>query len=128
MMFKISMTILVSIITTLIIFSWIWHYLLSIYEIKFIYDFNPSEIRINQNYYVKATAKNSYGWDLNFRNTDLTLNVIKGGSLINIKNDSISNCVSFRVIKGGEIELELNSKYSLNQTRLKINCRDLEIE
>ena len=119
-MFINKVTSLILIIAVLIISYLSWHYLLSIYEVKYVYNFTPSSIRVDHIYKIKAMAKNSLGWNLTFRNSDINLTVIKGHSLVKIIKDSNDNIVSFSVLGKGEIDLEINSKYALNPTRIKL--------
>lgn len=122
-MLKNKVALISSFITFIILSFLVWQFLLSIYEVKYIYNFNPSDIRTNNIYEITAVAINSFGWSLSFRNSEFSIKIIKGHSLIELNNHS-DNSVYFQIKGNGEIELELDSRYSLNPTLLKFENQD----
>ena len=117
-----KLTLLISIIALFIITFFSWHYLFSIYEVKFKYEFNPSELKTNQSYKICAVAINSLGWNLKFRELGLSHKIINGKNIVEISNIPEYNSINFKVLNFGEFILELNSKFSLNATRFKLKA------
>ena len=118
MILRSKLTILVSIILFFISSLLIWQFLLSIYEVKFRYDFDPKNLKLNKIYKIECVGINSVGWELTFRDTKFICNFDKGESKINTFPNPDKNILYFSLIEKGELKITLNSKFSLNPTKL----------
>ena len=121
-MVKNSLTTLAIVFATLIILFFTWHYMLSIYEVRYKYNFNPNKISINKTYCIECVGINALGWELSFR--DLYLNCKTLGEIesdkMQLKIDK--NKICFQINRIDDFELLFSSKYSLNPTKLVLSA------
>lgn len=98
----------------------IWHFLLSIYEVKFIAKPEVVNLKQNQKFQIEAVALNSIGWEIRFRDLECEYQIVEGIELVEIKK-SKNNFFDILAKDIGEIKILANSKYSLNASFIKIN-------
>lgn len=107
----------------IIIFSFlIWHFFLSIYEVKY---YPPSEILvINTEYKIQSVGVNALGWEIKFRNLECNFVIDKEENKIEFLKSDYQNQALFLTKSAGEITIYADSKYSLNPTPLKFTITD----
>ncbi|PID59509.1 MAG: hypothetical protein CR986_05600 [Ignavibacteriae bacterium] len=96
----------------------VWHFFLSIYEVKIISEFNPEELKLKKKYTVKCVGLNAQGNELSFRNLECKFEIIEGKENIKILDEKENNSLLFSTIKAGSLVIEIESKYSLRPAQL----------
>lgn len=109
-----------SIIILVICLFLCWHFIFSIYEVKYKHNYPNEKLVIDNNYKIKCVGLNSFGWEIDYRDLGTTFTIITGSKLIKIDEISEQNQFSFSPIFAGEISIEVNSKFSLNPTLYKL--------
>ena len=112
-----------SILGVLLLSLLIWHFIFSIYEVKYVYKFDPSSLKVGEEYHVECIGLNSLGWEINYRDLHFEYKILAGKELIDQLNKLKRNILRIRFIKNGEVKIQLNSKYALNPTILILNTK-----
>lgn len=97
-----------------------WHFLLSIYEVRYVYDFDPQKLIPNQEYIIKCEGINSFGGVVQWRELGFTIDIKKGEDNIVYKFKS-PNQYHFKIITKGNGAIELGSKFAINPTILSVS-------
>ncbi len=110
-------------LTTLLIFAlvfllsfFVWHFFLSIYEVKYNTSVVGSILKCNTELTIKTIGVNSLGWELPFRTIESKVEIIDGKDLIEFsqtKNSIIIKTLSTE----GKFEIKVIPKLSLNPTK-----------
>ncbi len=120
-MFKKIVIIISGIIGLAVVIFFVWHFLLSIYEVKFYNNFPDKNLEANSKYYLLCSGINSFGWRLNWRDINPSINILEGDSLVEIKKVS-NNKYEFLTGEGeGSFTFEISSAFSLNPTRFTLH-------
>lgn len=111
-----------AIVTTLIllvIISFVvWHFLLSIYEVKFETSNDASILKPNSTLTIKTIGVNSLGWELPFRTIKSKIEIIEGKDLI--KLSQMGNSVIIKTLdKEGNFAVKIYPNLSFNPTVLE---------
>ncbi len=109
-----------SIFILIVILFFCWHFLFSIYEVKFKHNFPDKRLLVDNSYEIKCIGLNSIGWEITYRNLDCNFIVQSGSDLIKINNSKDANQFNFKTLATGELVIEVNSHYSFNPTRYKL--------
>lgn len=118
-----TLTVSIFIVFSLLALFFIWHFLLSIYEVKFILSPESGFLNKNQNYEIEAVALNSLGWEIRFRDLYCEYQILEGSDLIEVKTTSQNK---FKLIAKsvGKVNILANSKYSLNPSIIKLSIEE----
>ena len=101
----------------------IWFFYLNIYEVKFYYDFDPENVEINKTHLIKCKGINLLGKQIGFRNLEISVQIEAGSEIIEKLHVSSLNNFKFIFHQKGTVKLLLSSRYSLNPSRLILQCR-----
>lgn len=124
MISKTKVTIILSLLLFIFLIFFIWYFYFNIYEVEFASDFSPPELELNKIYKIQSIGINALGMRLKFRDTDLTYRIEKGDSLIKIHSSSDKNSLIFSLVDYGEIEILIDSKFSLNPSKIRLSSKD----
>ena len=110
-----------------LIFSFlIWHFFLSIYEVKY---FSPSKILIvDTEYKIKCVGLNALGWKITFRNLDCRFVLENDEKKIEFLASDQQNQALFLTKIIGDVIIYADSKYSLNPTLFKFTITDNKVK
>lgn len=114
---------LISFFGLFVTFFIIWFFFLSIYEVRFVYDFNPKDLIINSEYRIKCEGVNLLGGKIDWRDLGFTFDVKDGKDIISYHFNS-PNQYSFKITGKGNGVIELNSKFALNPTIISVRAMD----
>ncbi len=98
----------------------IWHFFLSIYEVKFNTSVNGSILNCNSELTIKTIGVNSLGWELPFRTIESKVEIIDGNDLIELfqfENSIVVKTLSTE----GQFTIKVIPKLSLNPTQFSCN-------
>jgi hypothetical protein len=95
----------------------IWHFFFSIYEVKFIPNFDGTNLKASTNYKIEYYGINSFGQKLTFRQIPIKFEIVEGKNLIEKIDSSTKNQFSFITkLDSGIVKFQLSSQYSLNSS------------
>ena len=114
----------ISIVVLIITLIFIWLIFFSIYEVKYIYDFNPTKLEVNTKYCIECIGVNSIGQKIRYRDLNFGITLQSAENNVELIGNSDNNKICFKTIKIGETLLLLSSKFSLNPTPLNIEIID----
>lgn len=97
-----------------------WHFLLSIYEVKYKTNFKSDVLVIDNEYFIKCVGLNSLGWEINYRNLNCNFNIISGDELIRIEKSKDKNEFIFIPKSAGKLVIQTNSQLSLNPSQFNL--------
>lgn len=113
-----KLIILLSSLFVLFLLSFIaWHYLLSIYEVKYNLLFDQDKMFMNRTYCISSIGYNAFGWEIGFRNLGTNVIIENGKELVDILDSEDRNKICFRPLSSGEFSIIVNSKYSLRPSK-----------
>lgn len=124
-MVKKPLIIIISIVVLAVVSIFVWLIFFSIYEVKYIYDFNPSDLNINTEYCIECVGINSLGQKISYRELDFNIILEDAEEKIELIGDNSKNIVCFKTVNTGECSFLLTSKYSLNPSPLNIQIKEL---
>lgn len=101
----------------------IWFFYLNIYEVKFYYDFDPENVQLNKPNSIECKGINLLGKEIGFRNLESRYQIESGSEIIEKLHVSSQNNFKFVFHQKGTVKLLLSSRYSLNPSRLILQCR-----
>ncbi len=114
------LAIAITLILLFIASFFIWHFLLSIYEVKFEALVNTSVIKPGSKLTIKTIGINSFGWELRFRTIKSKVEIIEGKDLI--KLSQIGNSIIIKILdKEGNFTVKIFPNLSLNPTEFKFH-------
>jgi len=102
-----------------VISFFIWHFVFSIYEVKYKFGSDPDNLKLNKVYSIKGFGLNALGWEMNFRELHMTAEIEDNNYNIKLITTSEKNQVVFETLKTGIFTVLINSKYSISQSRLE---------
>lgn len=102
-----------------------WHYLLSIYEVRYKTSFKNDSLTLNTSYSIKCLGLNSLGWELEFRDLKCNYKVISGNNYIKIDEITHKNEFVFTPHSSGLVVIQANSEFSLNPSKFKLNITNM---
>lgn len=108
-------------ITIVSIFTWLIFF--SIYEVKYIYNFNPKELNVNSKYCIESVGLNSLGHKISYRDLGFKVTLKQAEDFIQLIGKDGKNKICFETIQSGETSFALSSQYSLNPSLLKITIK-----
>ena len=103
-----------------VILFFCWHFLLSIYEVRYKTNFNNDLIAINNQYSIKCVGLNSLGWEIDFRDLKCSFTVISGNELIRFEKTKNKNEFIFSPHFVGLLIIQSYSEFSLNPSEFKL--------
>ena len=96
----------------------VWHFLLSIYEVKFETSYNTSSLKPNSTLTIKTIGINSLGWELPFRTIKSKVEIVEGRDLIQLTKES--NSIIIKTLdKEGEFTLKIIPVLSFSSSVFK---------
>jgi hypothetical protein len=110
---KIVIYILSVFLFVVILFFW-WHFLLSIYEVRYKTNFNNDVLSLNNQYSIKCVGLNSLGWEINYRDLKCNFTIISGNDFIRVEKTKNKNEFIFIPHSSGKLIIQTNSEFSLN--------------
>lgn len=117
------------IILLLVFFSFmvflLWFFYLNIYEVRFRYNFDPSNILVNKKYLIECKGINLLGKEIGYRDLKCEYIIQSDNSIINRIESKNRNNFEFTTSKEGTVELLLKSKYSLNPSLLLLQSKEI---
>ena len=113
----------ISIVVLIITLIFIWLIFFSIYEVKYIYDFNPSELNINTEYCIECVGINSLGQKISYRELDFNIILEDAEDKIELIGDNSKNIICFKTVNTGMCSFLITSKYSLNPSPLNVKIK-----
>jgi len=119
-----TLTAIVSIFIIFLLSFLIWHFFLSIYEVKYLYEFPGDKLRLNSEYYIECVGLNSLGWEIKYRDLENKFEIQNGVELIELLNSKLKNQFLFIPKRTGNFTLIASSKYSLNPTQFNFTIID----
>ena len=124
-MVKKPLIIIISIVVLAVVSIFTWLIFFSIYEVKYIYDFNPSELNINTKYCIECVGINSLGQKISYRELDFNIILEDAEDKIELIGDNSKNIICFKTFNTGKCSFLITSKYSLNPSPLNIQIKEL---
>ncbi len=121
---SIKMITIVSLSLILIGSFLVWHFCISIYEVRYSYPQGNNILLKNNNYSIECYGINSLGNELKWRKILSTVEILDGEDLAKItevKNNRISFSTNSIV---GKVVLKINSELSLNPALLTFTVKD----
>lgn len=109
--------IIISISSVIVLSFFVWHFIISIYEVRYVYDFHPNELSVNSEYCIDIVGINSLGWEIKYRNLDINFEIELGKE--NIEIFEYQNKICFLTKNPGDFSILLFPVYSLNPTLIK---------
>jgi hypothetical protein len=94
-----------------------WHFLFSIYEVKFNVSAVENKLNRNSEYNIECIGLNSFGWEIRYRDLECSYQFEEGQDLVEILRDS--NHLIFKTKRKGSLTILANSKYALSPTIFK---------
>ena len=124
-MVKKPLIIIISIVVLTVVSIFTWLIFFSIYEVKYIYDFNPSELNLNTEYCIECVGINSLGQKISYRELDFNIILEDAEDKIELIGDNSKNIICFKTFNTGKCSFLITSKYSLNPSPLNIQIKEL---
>ena len=112
----------ISALILILLLFFCWHFLLSIYEVKYKTNFENDVLALNNEYFIKCVGLNSLGWEINYRDLKCDYTVISGIELIRVEKTKNNNEFIFVPHSAGKIVIQANSVLSLNPSEYKLIC------
>jgi len=97
-----------------------WHFLVSIYEVRYKTSFKSDALTLNNQYFIKCVGLNSLGWEINYRDLKCNFTVISGNELIRVGKTISKNEFIFIPLSAGQLIIQANSQLSLNPSEYKL--------
>jgi len=113
-------TLVISIIIILffLLSFFIWHFFLSIYEVKYNTSLEGSTINCNSELTIKTIGINSFGWELPFRKIESKVKILERDELIVLSQ--YENSIVIKTLSTeGEFTIKIVPNLSLNPTKFK---------
>ena len=111
-------------ISALILF-FSWHFLLSIYEVKYKTSFKTDSLTLNTSYKINCVGLNSLGWEIQFRDLKCNFKVISGNNIVKIEDTTHNNEFVFTPHSAGIVVIQADSEFSLNPSEFKLNISNM---
>ena len=111
-------------ISALILF-FSWHFLLSIYEVKYETNFKTDSLTLNTSYKINCVGLNSLGWEIQFRDLKCNFKVISGNNIVKIEDTTHNNEFVFTTLSAGIVDIKADSEFSLNPSEFKLNISNM---
>ena len=109
---------LVALFTIVLIFLlsfFVWHFLFSIYEVKYKPSINEKELKCNSEISIQTVGINFFGWELPFRKIKSQIKIIEGNDLIKLTQKD--NFVIIKTLnREGKCIIKILPEFSLNPT------------
>lgn len=102
----------------------VWFFYLNIYEVKFNYNFDPSDVLIDESYRIECKGVNLLGIEIGFRNLECKYKIESGSEIIKQLEIRNNNNFEFVPLHTGTVKLLLNSKYALNPSQMILQCKE----
>lgn len=102
-----------------------WHFLLSIYEVRYNTSFKSDSLILNTSYKINCVGLNSLGWEIRFRDLNCIYKVISGNSIVNIEETTHPNEFVFTPHSTGIVVIQANSEFSLNPSEFTLNISNM---
>lgn len=115
-MVKSTLVTLFIIILLLLLSFFLWHFFLSIYEVKFDTSVDGSTLNCDSELTIKTIGVNSLGWELPFRTIISKVEISNGQGLFNLSEDE--NLIKIKTFGNeGEFSIKVIPELSLNPTK-----------
>ena len=101
----------------------VWHFFISIYEVKYHVKFPSDHLTLNSDYYIQFVGLNSLGWEISFRDLEINIKLENEDKVIEILDSKRKNIFRFRTKRIGDFTFLASSKYSLNPTRFAFTVK-----
>ncbi len=119
---------LITLITIVLLFLlsfFVWHFFLSIYEVKYKFPFNEAEVKCNSEISIQTAGINSFGWELPFRKIRSKVKITEGNDLIKLTQKG--NFIIIKTLgKEGKFVIEVLPEFSLNPTEFAIRIVNMK--
>lgn len=114
-----------TILSVIILSFFVWHFFLSVYEVKIEYVSDSKELSYNSTIYINCIAVNSLGWHLVYRDTQSKLNIQEGHNLITVHNSNEKNEFVLKTkTEPGNFVLRISSKLAFSPTTFAFTISD----
>ncbi len=113
----------ISLVVLAVVSIFTWLIFFSIYEVKYIHNFNAEELVVNSKNCIECFGINSLGQKIRYRDLDFKVTLKDSEDKVELIENEDKNRICFKTIQPGETSFSLSSKYSLNPSllRIKIN-------
>lgn len=119
---------ILSVFSIIVILFFSWHFLISIYEVKYKTNFKNDILVVNNKYSIKCVGLNSLGWEIDFRDLKCSFKVNSGNELIRVEQTKNRNEFIFIPFSPGQLVIQSNSELSLNPSEYKLKILQHNIE
>ena len=93
----------------------IWHFFLSIYEVKYKSIPDTLNVKCNSEIRIKIIGINSFGWELPFRKIKSKVEVLKGSDLIELSEEK-NKIIIKTLSEEGEVLIKIKPELALSAT------------
>ena len=115
-MVKNTLTTLLIIVLVFLLSFFVWHFFLSIYEVKFNTSVEGSILKCNSEIIIKTIGVNSLGWELPFRKIESKVEIIDGKDLVELSQ--LENSIKIKTLNTeGKLAIKASPNLSLNPTK-----------
>ena len=111
-------TLLTSLIIVLLLLLsfFVWHFFLSIYEVKYKSSIEGNVVTCNSELIIETIGVNSLGWELPFRTIISKVEITNGQDLFNLSQDK--NSIKIKILDNeGDFSIKVIPMLSLNPTK-----------
>ncbi len=123
-MVKKTLFTLFAIVLIFLLSFFIWHFFLSIYEVKYEPSVNEKELKCNSEISIQTVGINSFGWELPFRKIKSKVEIIEGNDLIKLTRKN--NFIIIKTLnKEGKFIIKVLPEFSLNPTEFTFRITNM---